>query len=108
PSTCRSTNTSSRNIMRSLSLVFLLAAVFLALLAPEGARSQVTFSRSWRPQGKRAVFHGKPGAATAGGTMQEKALHESLNVCGAERLDTIAQVANTIEVMMQKQILEMS
>ncbi|CAL4089144.1 unnamed protein product [Meganyctiphanes norvegica] len=94
--------------MRSLSLSFLLAAVFLALLAPEGARSQVTFSRSWRPQGNRAVFHGEPGSATARGTMQGKALHESLTVCGAERLDTIAQVANTIEVMMQKQILEMS
>ncbi|CAL4111773.1 unnamed protein product, partial [Meganyctiphanes norvegica] len=111
--TCRSTinsNTisSSSNIMRSLSLVLLLTAVYLALLAPEGARSQVTFSRSWRPQGKRAVFPGAPGAATAGVTTQRKALQQSLDGCGTERLETIAQVANTIDVMMQKQIFEMS
>ncbi|CAL4221075.1 unnamed protein product, partial [Meganyctiphanes norvegica] len=90
------------NIMRSLSLVLVLAVVFLALLAPEGARSQVTFSRSWRPQGKRAMLPG------AGGSAQGKALQQSLDGCGAERLETIGQVANAIEVMMKKQILEMS
>ncbi|CAL4102998.1 unnamed protein product [Meganyctiphanes norvegica] len=102
--TCRSTIIiSGSNIMRSLSLILLLAAVFLALLAPEGAHSQVTFSRSWRPQGKRAMGH--PGA---GGSAQGKTLQHSLDGCGAERLETIAQVANAIDVMMQKQILEMS
>ncbi|CAL4103000.1 unnamed protein product, partial [Meganyctiphanes norvegica] len=101
-STCRSTIIISI-IMRSLSLILLLAAVFLALLVPEGAHSQVTFSRSWRPQGKRAIGH--PGA---GGSVQGKALQQRLNGCEAERLETIAQVASAIDVMMQKQILEMS
>ncbi|CAL4174082.1 unnamed protein product, partial [Meganyctiphanes norvegica] len=100
-STCRSTNiSSSYNIMRSLSLVFLLAVVCLALLAPEGALSQVTFSRSWRPQGKRA--------ATAGGATHGNALQQTMDGCSIERLEIIAQVANAIDVMMQKQVLEMS
>ncbi|CAL4174085.1 unnamed protein product, partial [Meganyctiphanes norvegica] len=95
-------NQQQHSIMQSLSLFILLTAMCLSLLAPEGARSQVTFSRSWRPQGKRAMIHG------AGKSAQGKALQQGLNGCGAEKLETIAQVANVIDVMMQKQILEMS